>query len=132
MARRRADKRPGLFGRVRWANLGRSAALLAAGLIVLTRGCGGPGDAPAARIPAGPLAPPAAVAPAASDRGPLGSDLPLGPDPPPHKRPRAHRPRHRHDRAHFRDRRPARAAPSPPRPAPIPRWSPPPLPEWGP
>src|SRR4051812_36988491 len=49
--------------RVRWANLGRSAALLAAGAIVLTRGCGSPG--PAAPVqPLLPAAPPAALRPA--------------------------------------------------------------------
>src|SRR5688500_9795411 len=49
MARRRADTKPGLMARVRWANLGRWAALLAAGLIVFTRGCGG--DEPGVAVP---------------------------------------------------------------------------------
>src|SRR5215204_7106829 len=42
MGRRRADGGPGLLARVRWGNVGRLAALLAAALLVFTgpRGCG--------------------------------------------------------------------------------------------
>src|SRR5829696_5007836 len=42
MERRRADGGPGLMARVRWGNVGRLAALLAAALLILAgpRGCG--------------------------------------------------------------------------------------------
>src|SRR4051794_16037123 len=91
MARRRADKRPGLLARVRWANLGRSAALLAACLILVTRGCG-PGPAPTARIPALP----APAAPATVD--PPAHDVGTGPDPASREEPAVRRRRHRRKR----------------------------------
>jgi hypothetical protein len=132
MARRRADKPPGLLARVRWANLGRSAALLAAGLIVVTRGCG---PAPEARIPAEGL--PGDVAPAAPAAPRLA---------PPRKnssqerikkrlraRPQPRRaPRRRRSRPAMRVQAPTR--PPAPAAAPAPTWWPqhraPPLPEF--
>src|SRR3954464_15767321 len=70
MERRRADGGSGLLARVRWGNVGRLAALLAAALLVLSgpRGCmpaqtpegvpppppPGPTPAPARRRPRGP------------------------------------------------------------------------------
>src|SRR5688500_17186333 len=75
MERRRADGGPGLMARVRWGNVGRLAALLAAALLILTgpRGCGrgevpsppGPGAigaGPQRQQPPSPL--PAATPPA--------------------------------------------------------------------
>src|SRR3954449_13435870 len=74
MERRRADGGPGLLARVRWGNVGRLAALLAAALLILAgpRGCrrgegpsppggGVNGAAPQPRLPASPL--PAATPP---------------------------------------------------------------------
>src|SRR3954470_7669712 len=78
MERRRADGGPGLLARVRWGNVGRLAALLAAALLILAgpRGCrrgegasapgaGVPGAAPQRRLPPSPL-PAATPAPAAA------------------------------------------------------------------
>src|SRR4051812_33349153 len=60
MERRRADGGLGLLARVRWGNVGRLAALLAAALLVLSgpRGCGRTGQGPAAVVPVRPAAPP--------------------------------------------------------------------------
>src|SRR5438067_3679659 len=128
MARRRAEKRPGLLARVRWANLGRSAALLAAGLIVVTRGCGAAGP-DTARIPAG--LPPAVAAPPVTDPG-------SGPDPG-SREDRAVRRRKRRRRRGGGHRR-VRASAEVPRSStrirsaqpssPVVRWAPPALPEW--
>src|SRR3954470_2614430 len=72
MERRRADGGPGLLARVRWGNVGRLAALLAAALLILAgpRGCrrgevpsppgaGGTGAGPQRQLPPSP--PPAAT-----------------------------------------------------------------------
>src|SRR4051794_25810295 len=68
MERRRADGGPGLLARVRWGNVGRLAALLAAALLILAgpRGCrrgevpsppgaGVTGAAPQRQLPPSPL-----------------------------------------------------------------------------
>src|SRR5258706_4926216 len=120
MERRRADKRPGVLARVRWANLGRSAALLAAGLIVVTRGCGGPGVAPAARIPALPpaLAAPVSVGPPVADPG-------AGPDPGSREAGAVRRRKRHRRRGGRRKGRDLRVAGAAPRVAPAPAWIPP-------
>src|SRR4051795_7858553 len=85
MERRRADGGPGLMARVRWGNVGRLAALLAAALLILAgpRGCrrgevpsppgaGVTGAGPQRQLPPSPLpaAPPApaTAAPAEAER----------------------------------------------------------------
>src|SRR4051794_4941886 len=95
MARRRAGAAPGLMGRVRWANVGRLAALLAAGLLILVgppRGCGPSSAEPPVVAAPGPLPP------AAEPRAARGT-----------------RPRRAPRRRPVRRHRPARAAaPAPP------------------
>jgi hypothetical protein len=123
------------LARVRWANLGRSAALLAAGLIVVTRGCGGPGQAPA-RIPDGAL--PGDVAPAElpvtspGARRQSPSAQKVAPLQIASRERRRARPVHR--RRPRRHRPPAATQPSLPRGAPRPLWWPQhragPLPEF--
>src|SRR3954464_2078599 len=83
MERRRADGGSGLLARVRWGNVGRLAALLAAALLVLSgpRGCM-PAQTPGAVPPVRPVAPPVAHAPQAPRaRGP--PPPPPGAPPPP-------------------------------------------------
>src|SRR5215208_4064526 len=86
MERRRADGGPGLMARVRWGNVGRLAALLAAALLILAgpRGCrrgevpsppgaGVTGAGPQRQEPPSPL--PAATPP------PREADVPADPVP---------------------------------------------------
>src|SRR4051794_40160680 len=81
--------------RVRWANLGRSAALLAAGAIVVARGCGG--APPAARLPV-PLVPPrgAPVAPVSPRPAPRARDVNSGDQARRDRPARSNRPRRPH------------------------------------
>src|SRR5215213_761350 len=114
MERRRADGGPGLMARVRWGNVGRLAALLAAALLILAgpRGC--------ARREA-PSPPGAAVIDAEPQRRQPPSPLPAATPPPVEleqpadtpKQRRAKPTRRRAKRKAMRRRRPAarRAAP---------------------
>src|SRR4051794_31410331 len=75
MPGRRADADPGLIDRIRWGNVGRLAALLAAGMLVITgpRGCSTtPAPAvslpPAVRVAPAPTASVRAAKPAAAPR----------------------------------------------------------------
>src|SRR4051794_38909612 len=116
MERRRADGGPGLLARVRWGNVGRLAALLAAALLILAgpRGCrrgevpsppgaGVTGAAPQRRLPPSPL--PAAT-PAPAVAAPKAA----------RSRPARRKRKHARTRAHVRPRRPKGASPRRPRP----------------
>src|SRR5829696_1841385 len=130
MERRRADGGPGLMARVRWGNVGRLAALLAAALLILAgpRGCGR-GEVPsppgAGVIGAGPQRqqPPSPL-PAATPPG-TGAAPAAEPAKPKRRRLRRERvrvrPRRRAARAERRaaSRRPARRFRTAPAPAPV-------------
>src|SRR5437660_9601127 len=89
MARRRGDGPPGLIDRVRWGNLGRLAAVLAAGLLIAfgPGSCGG-GDAKQVAQPRGLLPDSSAAEDQYGAAGPKAEapavDVPAS-DPPEHR-----------------------------------------------
>src|SRR3954452_19281880 len=129
MASRRADAGPGLIDRVRWGNVGRLAALLAACLLLATgpHGCGGaPGNRPQATA----LAPQPVALPPAVNAPPVRPSSPAArrkqqsrkPRRKHHTRPRQH---HRTPAKHLQSAipqsvvSPAPVAPAAPPPAPV-------------